>query len=83
MFCDGQILSAAAYPRLFAVLGKSAGGNGKTTFALPRASFARFIIAVNGAFGVTRQAIANVRRGEFQSPDVSVPGLRVLARPAR
>ena len=33
--CDGQILSIAQNQALFALLGKTYGGNGQTTFALP------------------------------------------------
>ncbi len=35
MFADGQTLSIAANPALFAVLGTQYGGNGTSTFALP------------------------------------------------
>jgi microcystin-dependent protein len=34
-FCEGQLLSLAQYLELFAVLGKTYGGDGQTTFALP------------------------------------------------
>jgi microcystin-dependent protein len=33
--CDGQLLSIAQYPALFAVLGTAYGGDGNITFALP------------------------------------------------
>ncbi len=35
--CDGSLLSIAAYPELYAVLGTLYGGDGVTTFALPTA----------------------------------------------
>lgn len=35
MTCDGTTLSATQYPTLFAMLGNTYGGDGKTTFALP------------------------------------------------
>jgi len=34
-FCDGQILSISSNQALFAVLGTTYGGDGRTTFALP------------------------------------------------
>ncbi|MGI4867606.1 MAG: phage tail protein [Janthinobacterium lividum] len=33
--CDGRELAVADYPALFALLGTTYGGNGRTTFALP------------------------------------------------
>jgi microcystin-dependent protein len=33
--CDGQLLSIREYPELFAAIGTTYGGNGRTTFALP------------------------------------------------
>lgn len=35
-WCDGSVLSVATYPDLFRVLGSRFGGNGTTTFGLPR-----------------------------------------------
>jgi microcystin-dependent protein len=35
LLCDGTVHGAASYPRLFAVIGGSFGGNGTTTFAVP------------------------------------------------
>ncbi|WP_026190547.1 phage tail protein [Methylobacterium sp. WSM2598] len=34
-FCNGQIMQIAQHPALFAILGNTYGGDGKTTFALP------------------------------------------------
>lgn len=34
-FCDGQLLSINQNPALFAILGTTYGGDGRTTFALP------------------------------------------------
>ncbi|MEN5238227.1 MULTISPECIES: phage tail protein [Pseudomonas] len=33
--CDGRLLQTRSYPALFALLGKTFGGDGSTTFALP------------------------------------------------
>ncbi len=35
VFCNGSLLSIAAYTALFALLGTTYGGNGQTTFAVP------------------------------------------------
>ena len=34
-FCDGQLLSISSYTALFAIIGTTYGGDGRTTFALP------------------------------------------------
>jgi microcystin-dependent protein len=36
MACDGRILNVSQYQALFALLGCSFGGDGRTTFALPK-----------------------------------------------
>ena len=36
--CDGQLLSISQYTALFALIGTEFGGNGQTTFALPKMS---------------------------------------------
>jgi hypothetical protein len=82
MFCQGQLLRVAAFPQLFAILGKSCGGDGKTTFALPLSRAYRSIIAVTGAFGLTPAAIAAMRRAPYDRFGVSAPGLGVWQRPA-
>lgn len=38
LLCQGQVLSAAEHPQLFAVIGNAYGGDGITTFALPNSS---------------------------------------------
>ncbi|MGA6105646.1 phage tail protein [Pseudomonas solani] len=35
LLCQGQLLSTAEHPQLFAVIGNAYGGDGSTTFALP------------------------------------------------
>jgi microcystin-dependent protein len=52
--CDGQILQISQNTALFALLGTNFGGDGKTTFALPKlahpaAAIAHYI-ALRGAF---------------------------------
>ena len=83
-FCDGRVLPVAQHPRLFAVLGRSAGGNGRTSFALPLAPAAYpAIIAVDGWIPASPAMLAAARRGAESEPDVSVPGTRVLSRQGR
>lgn len=38
LLCEGQVLSVAEHPQLFAVIGNAYGGDGITTFALPNSS---------------------------------------------
>lgn len=38
LLCQGQVLSTAEHPELFAVIGNAYGGDGVTTFALPNSS---------------------------------------------
>lgn len=47
-FCDGTILAIKANPSLYNVLGNVSGGDGKTTFALPKARKFTMVIAVAG-----------------------------------
>jgi len=54
MLCDGQTLSIAQNTALFSLLGTNFGGDGKTTFALPKlagpANYVGYYIAVQGIF---------------------------------
>ena len=36
MICDGQLLSIADFQALFSLIGTTYGGDGRTTFALPK-----------------------------------------------
>jgi microcystin-dependent protein len=36
MVCNGQLLSIQEFPTLFQLIGTSYGGNGQSTFALPK-----------------------------------------------
>jgi hypothetical protein len=83
-FCDGRVLPVAQFPRLFAVLGRTAGRNAQTNFALPRA-LAGYpaIIALDGWIPASPAMLAAARRAENSAPDVSVPGVRVLGRQGR
>ena len=52
MACDGRTLQIQQYQALFALLGCTFGGDGRTTFALPKldppAKGLHWIICVNG-----------------------------------
>jgi microcystin-dependent protein len=53
--CDGQLLPISQYQALFSLLGTTYGGDGRTTFALPKLSQVpveglRYIIAVEGVY---------------------------------
>jgi microcystin-dependent protein len=52
MACDGRILNISQYQALFALLGCTFGGDGITTFALPKlespSKGLHYIICVNG-----------------------------------
>lgn len=59
-YCDGQLIAIGSNPALFSVLGTQYGGDGKTTFALPKMAAMhesdggptpiRFLICVQGAY---------------------------------
>jgi microcystin-dependent protein len=52
--CQGQLLPIAQNTALFSILGTTYGGDGKTTFALPKLSGptggTNYIIALNGVY---------------------------------
>lgn len=52
MPCDGRLLQISQYNALFALLGTQFGGDGHTTFALPKVDgpteHLHWVIAVNG-----------------------------------
>ena len=54
-FCDGQVLSIAESPTLFAVLGSAYGGDGLSTFALPDLR-GRVLVGAGDGPGLTPRA---------------------------
>lgn len=52
--CDGQLLSIQQNTALFSILGTTYGGDGRTTFALPKVAAPttgmNYVIAVNGIY---------------------------------
>jgi hypothetical protein len=77
MFAQGQVLRIADYPKLYAVLRRSAGGDGKTTFALPRPKQS-WIIAVTGVSPNSPAMLASLRKG-LKMPN-GIPGSQRVAR---
>jgi len=75
MLAEGQTLEISANPLLFSVLGKSAGGDGKTTFKLP-ATKQRWIVAIAGSYPRTPAALENLRPDRTRN-GVSVRGMTV------
>ena len=51
LVCNGAELSIAAYPELYAVIGTKYGGNGTTTFRLPRVEDVIYAAGANHAVG--------------------------------
>ena len=52
-FCQGQMLSIASNQSLFSILGTQYGGDGRTTFALPKIedlNGCKAIIALEGVY---------------------------------
>ena len=53
-FCDGKILPITNYTALFSILGDTYGGDGRSTFALPKLDSpiagAHYIICLNGLY---------------------------------
>lgn len=47
LLCDGSTVNVADYPRLFAILGTTFGGDGVTTFGLPNVAD-RFLVGSSG-----------------------------------
>ncbi len=72
-YCDGRTLAIADNPLLYAVLGRSAGGDGKTTFALPKAEIGPYYIAVQGAQPSSPTVLAAWRKAKNAAVYASNP----------
>jgi hypothetical protein len=59
-FCDGSLVKVRDCPSLFNLLRKSEGGDGVTTFGLPKSTRATFVIAVQGATPQNPQQLAAI-----------------------
>ena len=73
LLAQGQSVNVADNPHLFAVLGTSAGGDGKTTFKLPNPSFG-FLIAASGMFPTSPQMLAQSSRRTSAQASLGGPG---------
>jgi microcystin-dependent protein len=53
-FCNGQLLQIQQYTALYSLLGTTYGGDGRSTFALPKldspVAGAHYIICLNGVY---------------------------------
>ena len=53
-FCDGQLMRISKNPALFSILGCQYGGDGESSFALPKidgpAPYLHYIICLNGNY---------------------------------
>lgn len=58
LYCDGTVYNTATYPRLFARIGSTWGGNGTTTFAVPDFR-GRVLAGVDGGTGRLSGVITN------------------------
>ncbi len=79
MAANGQTLAIAANLRLFAILGTIGGGNGKTTFVLPKSS-AGYIIAVAGMSPTSPTMLAASGRRFTSQADSLRSGMRISQR---
>jgi microcystin-dependent protein len=61
LLAQGQTLKITQYPQLFLVLNTVAGGDGKTTFALPKPRFG-LIVAAAGLFPASPQTLTQSTR---------------------
>jgi hypothetical protein len=77
MLAQGQTLDVTQNPHLFSVLGRIAGGDGKTTFRLPGPGYGA-IIAVAGMLSTSPQVLA--QSGRHMSPKDSL-GPNAILRP--
>jgi microcystin-dependent protein len=53
MLCNGQVLTITQYQALFALIGATYGGDGRTTFAVPNLNGAQPLPTINYYIAVT------------------------------
>jgi microcystin-dependent protein len=81
LLCQGQTLTIANYRALFAVLGTSAGGDGKTTFKLPNA---KLIVAAGGSFPSSGAVFTQSKRSTSATVSLgpgAVPRMPAMPKP--
>jgi hypothetical protein len=84
VIAQGQTMQIAENRALFAILGRSAGGDGKTTFNLPNPRRAQYIIAVTGVVPASPRALAALRPGRnvpAGGPGIARPGYAPTPKP--
>jgi hypothetical protein len=81
MFADGRTLEISSNPVLFSVLRTSGGGDGKTTFALPKTA-QRWIVAVTGVLPSNPKELRALYAADLRPNGVSVPNISVTLPPA-
>jgi microcystin-dependent protein len=74
VLAQGQALPIADNPKLFSILGHSAGDRGKTTFGLPNPGFG-YIVAAAGLFPTSPAMLASGRRATSKIASLG-PGAR-------
>lgn len=70
MLCDGRILMSTEHPVLFSLIGKTYGGNGVTTFALPDFR-GRVAVGAGAGVGLTVRTAGDVGGTETVTLSVS------------
>jgi Phage Tail Collar Domain len=70
---QGQTLNVADNPKLYAVLGTVAGGDGKTSFRLPNPEFG-YLVAVAGIFPTSGDLLVQAGRRKTSHQDSLGPG---------
>jgi microcystin-dependent protein len=73
--CDGQLLPINQYHALFALLGTTYGGNGRTTFALPDLR-GRVPMHAGQGPGLDAHEQGEMSGGESASPSSGEPSVR-------
>lgn len=76
---QGQTLKVAENPKLFAILGTVAGGDGKASFRLPNPGFG-YVVAVAGMFPTSADLLIQAGRRKTSHRDSLGPGAVVSFR---
>lgn len=71
-YCQGQLLSISTYPALFAILGTTYGGDGRTTFGLPDMR-GRVAVGAGGGKGLSYYKLG--QKGGSNTASLSTPEL--------
>ena len=81
-WCDGSLLHIKDNPQLFRILGRSAGGDGHTTFGLPKTGAFPFEISIGGiAVSNPKQLAAIFAERARRTLTAKVPPATAPAKP--